>query len=272
MPIFMDRHDISNVTAEEVAAAHAEDLKIQDKFGCRALTYWFDEERGAAFCLIEAPEIDAVRSMHGASHGLVPTEIIEVEPGKVTSFLGRMADPVGSDEQPIRESAFRAIMFTDMARSTDITNQLGDHAAFEVLQKHHEIVCAALDRHEGREVDRAGDGFLTCFSSAQRAVECAIDIQKDFDEYNRSGSGPVKIQIRVGLGAGEPVTYGERLFGSTINLTARICSYAKPEQVVAARVIRQLCAGKKLRFKELGSTTLKGFQEPVQLDEVVWRG
>jgi len=91
----------------------------------------------------------------------------------------------------------------------------------------------------------------------------------------RSGRSPnqrtvfAKGVIRIGLGAGEPVTYGERLFGSTINLTARICSYAEPEQVVAARVIRQLCAGKKLRFKELGSTTLKGFEEPVQLDEVI---
>ena len=46
MPIFMDRHDVSeSVTAEIVAQIHQEDLKVQDKFGCRGLTYWFDKKK-----------------------------------------------------------------------------------------------------------------------------------------------------------------------------------------------------------------------------------
>lgn len=51
MPIFMDRHELSQVTAEDDANVRQENLKIQDKFGCRGLTYWFDEKRGTAFCL-----------------------------------------------------------------------------------------------------------------------------------------------------------------------------------------------------------------------------
>ncbi len=64
MPIFMDRHDIPGITAMDVAEAHKQDLMIQDKYDCRALTYWFDEKRGTAFCLIEAPRKDAVERMH----------------------------------------------------------------------------------------------------------------------------------------------------------------------------------------------------------------
>ncbi len=45
MPIYMDRHDLPGVTAKDVAEAHQKDLKIQEAHGCRALTYWFDEER-----------------------------------------------------------------------------------------------------------------------------------------------------------------------------------------------------------------------------------
>ena len=55
MPLFMDRHDIQGAIAEEVAQAHHSDLKIQSRHYCKALTYWYDESRGAAFCLIEAP-------------------------------------------------------------------------------------------------------------------------------------------------------------------------------------------------------------------------
>ena len=79
MPIYMDRHDLSGVTAKDVAQAHQKDLSIQEDFGCRGITYWFDEERGAAFCLIEAPDKNAVKEMHDHAHGLVPHQILEVE-------------------------------------------------------------------------------------------------------------------------------------------------------------------------------------------------
>ncbi|MGH9962570.1 MAG: nickel-binding protein [Pyrinomonadaceae bacterium] len=64
MPLFMDRHDIRDATAEAVAAAHQQDLRVQANHKCKALTYWFDEQRGTAFCLIEAPNEGAVRVMH----------------------------------------------------------------------------------------------------------------------------------------------------------------------------------------------------------------
>ncbi|WP_289053947.1 DUF4242 domain-containing protein [Carboxylicivirga marina] len=78
MPIYMDRLDLPGVTAKDVAEAHQKDLKIQDDYGCRAITYWFDEERQTAFCLIEAPDKGAVKAMHEHAHGLVPHQIIEV--------------------------------------------------------------------------------------------------------------------------------------------------------------------------------------------------
>ena len=65
MPIYMDRHDVSEiVTAESIAQLHQEDLKIQRQFGCRGLTYWFDDKRKTAFCLIEAPDPTAIKKMH----------------------------------------------------------------------------------------------------------------------------------------------------------------------------------------------------------------
>ena len=69
----MDRHDVSEtVTAEHVAQLHQQDLKVQDQFGCRGLTYWFDDKRKTAFCLIEAPDMKALEEMHNHAHGQVP--------------------------------------------------------------------------------------------------------------------------------------------------------------------------------------------------------
>jgi len=270
MPLFMDRHDIRDATAEAVAAAHQEDLKIQARHACKALTYWFDEQRGTAFCLIEAPTEAAVRAMHREAHGLIPNLILEVDPVTVSGFLGRVADPAGATAQPIREAGFRALMFTDMADSTQITHTLGDAKARALLAKHHDFIRSALLRHEGREVDRAGDGFLTSFAAVSQAVACAVAIQRALQQYNRREDIASPIRVRIGLGAGEPIVDGEALFGSVVNLTARICAHAQPGQILAARVVRELCAGKRFAFRHHADVELKGFAAPVELHEVDW--
>ncbi|TFB12388.1 DUF4242 domain-containing protein [Candidatus Marinimicrobia bacterium MT.SAG.3] len=271
MPIFMDRHDISGVTAKDVAEAHQADLRIQSKHACNCFTYWFDEGRGTVFCLIEAPTASAVRDLHLESHGLNPSQIIEVDPSTVANFLGRVTDPDNVDAEPVQESGFRSIMFTDMANSTDITNSLGDNAAFAVLKKHRAVIRQALLDHHGREVDRTGDGFLTCFTSVSQAVSCSMAIQQEFDNYNHTDTERVPIQVRIGLGAGEPVTEKDELFGSIVNLTARICAQAKPNQILASHVIRELCIGKNFAFQPYGAVNLKGFPDPIELDAVEWK-
>jgi class 3 adenylate cyclase len=267
MPIFMDRHEMEQVTAEIVAEAHKADLAIQSKHGCKAITYWFDGERSTAFCLVEAPNADAVLKMHREAHGDLPTQIMEVDPNTVAAFLGRVVDPPG--DEPVNEAAFRAIMFTDMAQSTETTSALGDAAAYALLQTHHEIILGAVSAHEGSEVDRAGDGFLLSFPAVTRAVACAIEVQRRLADHNARDNGS-PIRVRIGLGAGEPVTDGKALFGSVVNLTARICSEATPGQILTSDVVRELSIGKDFEFVDRGSMRLKGFDAPVRLHEVVW--
>jgi class 3 adenylate cyclase len=270
MPMYMDRHAAEGATPSALAAAHQADLALQARFGCHCFTYWFDEPRQSIFCLIDAPNQQAVQDMHRAAHGMTANQIIEVDPSNVTAFLGRLTDPQDAPSKPISEPAFRAIMFTDLANSTDITNELGDDAAFELQSEHYSIVREALRKQGGREVDHAGDGFLTCFTTVSKAVECAISIQKSFEAFNEK-KPPAPLKVKIGLGAGEPVADGDTLFGSTINMTARICAKSQPEQILAAPVVRDLCAGRRFTFKEHGPVSLKGFAQPVNLHEVAWR-
>ena len=118
MSIYMDRHDVSEVvTAENVAQLHQEDLKIQHKYGCKGLTYWFDDKRKTAFCLIEAPNKQAVQICTIDAHGEIPHQIIEVDANLVESFLGRIEDPKKSqntDLNIINDPAFRTIMVIEL--------------------------------------------------------------------------------------------------------------------------------------------------------------
>src|SRR5512142_451967 len=123
MPLYMDRHYVEGATKSAVAQAHDKDLVIQEKYPVKFLTYWFDEPRCTAFCLIEAPDRETIQQAHNEAHGLVPNEIIEVDANVVEAFLGRVKDPAPLDHSgnlPI-DSAFRAIMFTDLKDSTLMT-------------------------------------------------------------------------------------------------------------------------------------------------------
>jgi hypothetical protein len=83
MTLFMDVHNglPEGATAADVAAAHAEDIKIQDEYGVKYLNYWVDPAGGKVFCLVEAPDADRAHAVHRAAHGLVPDEIYPVEAG-----------------------------------------------------------------------------------------------------------------------------------------------------------------------------------------------
>lgn len=266
----MDRHDIEDSTAESVAIAHQKDLKIQSGYNCKALTYWYDEQRGTAFCLFDAPSAESVKELHSAAHGLIPSDVIKVELPEVMAFLGRVSHPEPTGESPIHEPAFRALLFTDVVDSTGITRRLGDDAAAHVFRSHNTIIRKALITYGGREIDNAGDGFLSCFHSAESAVKCAIAVQQDLQVLDKSELG-VSIEVRVGIGAGEPVAVGPKLFGSVVNQTARICSHAKPGQILVSKVVRNLCVDRKLMFSNVGFVELKGFPDAIELDEVIWK-
>ena len=86
MPIYMDRHFIEGATQHSIANAHERDLKIQHKHGVQFITYWFDDARCTAFCLVDAPNKEVIQITHDEAHGSVPHEIIEVDPMIVEAF------------------------------------------------------------------------------------------------------------------------------------------------------------------------------------------
>ena len=278
MPIYMDRHDNKEATAKSVADAHRKDLELQDKYGVKLMTYWFDESRGAVFCLMDAPAKEKVRQLHEEAHGSVPHKIVEVNPEAVEAFLGRIEDPVPSSagahvpavESPV-DSAFRTIMFTDMKDSTAITTRLGDAEAIELFRTHNALTRDELAQYNGREIQHTGDGFMVSFTAASQAVGCAIAIQKALSAHNQKRP-EADIHVRIGICAGEPVEEDHRLFGSTVQLTSRICDHAEPDQILVAPVVRDLCLGKPFTFSDKGEHTLKGFDQPLRIFEVPWQG
>jgi adenylate cyclase len=170
------------------------------------------------------------------------------------------------------------ILFTDMEGSTTLTQRVGDARAQALLRAHNTIVRDALKAHGGSEIKHTGDGVMASFPTASRALECAIAVQQGFAERNASLPAhpePVEgraepIRVRIGLNAGEPVAEEEDLFGTAVQLAARVCARAEPGQVLVSNVVRELSAGKGFLFSDQGDIVLRGFEDPVRLYELRW--
>jgi len=162
------------------------------------------------------------------------------------------------------------ILFTDIESSTAMTVRLGDQRWLQVLRTHNAMVREQVTAHGGFVVKSQGDGFMIAFSSARRALQCAIGIQRTFAEHNDSAETPIR--VRIGLNAGEPIAEEDDLFGTAVIMAARITVQAAAGEILAANVVRELAAGKGFLFADRGGVALRGFEDPVRLFEVRWEG
>jgi class 3 adenylate cyclase len=163
------------------------------------------------------------------------------------------------------------ILFTDIEGSTTLTQHLGDAKAQDLLRSHNTIVREALKAHGGSEIKHTGDGIMASFVSVSGALGCAIAIQRAVAA--RAEEHPdIPLRVRIGLNAGEPVAEDEDLFGTAVQLAARVCAQAQPGEILIPEGVRHLVAGKGFLFSDRGDVVLRGFEDPVRLYEVRWRG
>jgi len=197
------------------------------------LTYWFDEVRSTAFCLVDSPDKETIRQAQEEWHGFVPHEIIEVDPAVVEAFLGRVADPTPADPLHLEnaiDAAFRAMMFTDLKDSTLMTSRLGDARALHLLDVSNVLTRNALRTYGRPEIKHTGDGVMASFASVSDAVSCAVSVHEAVVEHNRQTPKNEAI-LRVGLHAGEPIEDDGDLFGNAVQLAARLCAAAGPSEI-----------------------------------------
>lgn len=237
MPIYMDRHDVSEtVTAEHVAQLHQEDLKIERQFGCRGLTYWFDEKRKTAFCLIEAPNKKAVSEMHNHAHGELPHSIIEVDEKIVESFLGRIEDPEKASNTElniINDPAFRTIMYLEL--SNNIMDKIESNQFSLFSQRVHQSLSKAFKKFDGRVVKSDNESYLVSFKSVSNAIFCAEKIHQKL-KYIIPKFEKLNKELKIGISSGIPVTESGNFFEEAVNLAKTICQNVSGLIIVTSEV------------------------------------
>jgi class 3 adenylate cyclase len=175
--------------------------------------------------------------------------------GQIEEFLTGAKPTIGHDR------VLATVLFTDIVGSTEKAAALGDAAWLGLLHRHHSTIRGLLERHRGREVDTAGDGFLATFDGPARAIRCATSIVDALEALD--------IGVRAGLHTGECELIGEKVGGIAVHIAARVVGLAGRGEVFVSSTVRDLVAGSGLSFEDAGEHELKGVPDRWHLYRVV---
>lgn len=140
--------------------------------------------------------------------------------------------------------------------------------ASELLDELQELSRCIFARHQGREINTTGDGFLVLFKSAHDAVECAVQVQQQLHQRNQQAPEERQILLRVGINIGDVTAHSGDPRGHAVNVAARLFPLAERGGIcVSGDVARQIRDNVNVPLIKLNLAELKNIQEPME----VWR-
>ena len=163
----------------------------------------------------------------------------------------------------------RAILSADVKGYSIL---MADDEAFTIktLKEYRSIMSVHIQQHTGRVVDAPGDNLLAEFSSAVDAVECAVEIQKILKDKNDNLPNNKRLEFRIGVNIGDVVQDGDRIYGSGVNVAARIEGLSDPGGVCISRnTYGQIKDKLKLGYEYLGQHEVKNIKDPVRVYKVL---
>jgi class 3 adenylate cyclase len=204
----------------------------------------------------------------GTEFEVRPGDIFDIPPGHDNWVVGD--EPLvavlwggwrGWGKPPVGERVLTTMLMTDIAGSTDRVYAVGDAVWDQLLDRHNTLVREILERYRGTEIDTAGDGFLTMFDGAARAVQAALEI--------RAAVRGIGLDIRVGVHTGEVEVVPGGIRGLAVHETARIMALGNAGDVLVSSTTRELSAGSGFTYTDRGIHHLKGIPASRHVFQVV---
>lgn len=200
-----------------------------------------------------------VRMDDGTTLTIRAGEAYEIPPGHDAWVVGdeawtsiefASAHNFGVPPEALGERTLATLLFSDIVGSTATLERLGDRAWAQLVQEHNRRIRAAIDRHRGREIDAAGDGFLALFDGAARAVHAASMMDPAVADLG--------VRVRVGIHTGEVEIVGGHARGVAVHAAARVAALAGPGEVLVSGTTRDLLDGSGIGLQPRGEHELKG--------------
>ena len=140
----------------------------------------------------------------------------------------------------------------------------------QTLKSYRGLMSGLVQHHSGRVVDAPGDNLLAEFSSAVDAVECSVEIQKCLKKENNRFVEDKRLQYRIGINIGDVVHDGDRIYGSGVNVAARIEGIAEPGGIcISQNIYSQIKDKVNFGYEYLGEHEAKNIKDSVRVYKVL---
>jgi class 3 adenylate cyclase/streptogramin lyase len=174
-----------------------------------------------------------------------------------------------ASEARAKKTEVRTFLIADIRGYTRYSQEFGDKAASQLAQEFAALVRETLFQVEGELLELRGDEALCVFESARTALAAAVDLQRRLREESGGGSA-LALGVGVGLDSGEAVPTEGGYRGRALNTAARLCSIAKPGEILASETVVALAGrDKSFTFAHRRAARVKGIDAPVRFVEVV---
>jgi TolB-like protein/class 3 adenylate cyclase/Tfp pilus assembly protein PilF len=141
-----------------------------------------------------------------------------------------------------------------------------EEASTATLRMYRGVLEEAVSAHKGHIFSSAGDGIVAEFPSVVEAIRCAVEIQNEIAERNESVSEKERMQFRIGVNLGDVIAEGNNVYGTGVNVAARLEQYAEPGGIcVSQTVYDQVRKIIEIPFQDIGERRLKNISEPVHV-------
>jgi TolB-like protein/class 3 adenylate cyclase/tetratricopeptide (TPR) repeat protein len=163
------------------------------------------------------------------------------------------------------ERRLAAILAADVQGYCHIT-ELDEEGSTATLRMYRTVVDESILAHKGHVFSSAGDGVVAEFPSIVEAIRCAIEIQNEIAERNDSLPENERMQFRIGVNLGDVIAEDNNLYGSGVNVAARLEQFAEPGGIcVSQTVYDQVRKIIEIPFQDIGERRLKNISNPVHV-------
>jgi AraC-like DNA-binding protein len=261
MPLYMDCHDTPGIKIEEAEKAHLKDLAVQEKYGVKYISYWVNEESGKVFCLMKAPNKEAIHKTHLLANGIETCNIVEVEGGLYSAFMGKDLmdrDDLVVNENGTPDSGYRFILNLDIIAVT----RLSDFIDFDELKLPRKPLEAAerfILNNNGNVVNQLSyDRVIAVFKTPESCLLCAKEIQEEFISHQfQYSSNEWNFRFTMGLCIGEPVSKtDDQIFQKALNQSLWYCKIAENGKIVLPIEFQEISVLCKTEMNEPGISVI----------------
>jgi len=232
MPLFMDCHNTPGIKIQEAEKAHLKDLAVQEKYNVKYLAYWVNEDSGKVFCLMKAPNKEAIKKTHLLANGIETCNIVEVEGGLYSAFMGKDLQDNKDlilDKNGNPDTGYRFILNLDIIAVTRLTDFI-DFEQLKLPQKPLKCAEQLILKNNGTVINQLSfDRLIAVFKTPESCLLCAKEIQEKFLSHQQQyTSNEWNFRFTMGLCIGEPVTNtDDQIFQNALHQSMWYCKIAE---------------------------------------------